>query len=424
MAGRHVARQRGAGAHGHGRRPGRSPAAGRQARSRPCRRRWRSTSSTPSPTCRCGSTSSDDVETTVLLLVAGLDGRRARRPVPLRPGHRPRPVAASSAASTAWPRRSVAGSRHRAGTSTQDELTRAPRPAELPLRGPALRRPYVPARAGWLPSVGQPASIRGRPTGDDMLLPDGGVELPVLARGQHIGRFVLSPARRGRVARAARGRRGHRRPGRRRAGHPANPSGQENTCNGGRHLRADTLAFFALCVAYVRWCDGSSGPSRDWATTTPDTVTEPRRRVAGRSPTDNMMRPGGRRWRWRLPGRRPRLPGAVLMSGRLLARLLIALSASPAAARPLHGQASTRRGPRPATGSSLPIERLVYRLCGVDADTRAALDDLRCALLAFKPRLVPGRLPAAAGPGLAAAQPQRRRVAPTSSWRSTPRSAS
>ena len=48
----------------------------------------------------------------------------------------------------------------------------------------------------------------------ELELPREGAELPVLARGQQIGRFVLEPEPGAGVSLEAHGRRGHRRPGR------------------------------------------------------------------------------------------------------------------------------------------------------------------------------------------------------------------
>jgi hypothetical protein len=139
-------------------------------------------------------TSHDDVETTVLLLAAGLVvGVLAAR------AHFDRATAEAG--------RSQLGRIYRLaeevvdGTDAAQVILDAERELTglLDLRGcrfeaPPFRQPYVRIERGELPTVGQPASIRGRrELADEMLLPAGGVELPVLAHGQPVGRFVLLP---------------------------------------------------------------------------------------------------------------------------------------------------------------------------------------------------------------------------------------
>jgi hypothetical protein len=141
-------------------------------------------------------TSHDDVETTILLLAAGLVvgvlAARARY---------------DRAAAEAG--RSQLGRIYRlaeavvAGSEPADVILDAERELTelLKLRGcrfeaPPFRHPYMRIARGELPAVSQPPSVRiRRELADEMELPAGGVELPVLAHGRPVGRFVLLPTR-------------------------------------------------------------------------------------------------------------------------------------------------------------------------------------------------------------------------------------
>ncbi len=71
-----------------------------------------------------------------------------------------------------------------------------------------------------------------------------------------------------------------------------------------------------------------------------------------------------------------------------------------------------------------PIERLIYRLCGVDEKREQRWSIYALSLLAFSLVSVLHGLRVPAAPGCAAGQPQRRRERGRRRCRSTPRSAS
>ena len=110
-----------------------------------------------------------------------------------------------------------------------------------------------------------------------------------------------------------------------------------------------------------------------------------------------------------VPRVRAALPGETLMSRRGVAPAARADRAARdqhAAARHLHGEGVRRRSKAPGDRVFRPIERAIYRVCGVDPETRAALDDVRALAAGVQLRVGRGPVRAAPAPGPPAAQPR------------------
>ena len=175
------------------------------------------------------------------------------------------------------------------------------------------------------------------------------------------------------------------------------------------------VAFFALSVAYVKGCERIVG--RDTGAELPGDADAATLRVNSTRPSgergDHRQHrgPGSRRVDRGLPGRRPRVPGEVLMSTASWLQFVV-LIALVGVTAPFIGRYMARvydDSDRPAPGDRffLRIERPIYRICRVDPEPRAALDRLRLLRPRVQRDLVADPLPAAAHPGLAAVQPHR-----------------
>ena len=172
-------------------------------------------------------------------------------------------------------------------------------------------------------------------------------------------------------------------------------------------------AFFALCVAYVRWCDRIIGPDPDrpgrrrrrrridaCRRSTPSEVVG----VIARRRRRQLDRPRPGRAADDLPGGRARAPGEVLMTGAGLFQLVALLRR---ARRDGDRRSGATWPPSTAPGRRLGARRSVLRAdraghlpaAARRPAARAALERLRHRAAGVQPGVVPRRVRAAAAPG-------------------------
>ena len=168
-----------------------------------------------------------------------------------------------------------------------------------------------------------------------------------------------------------------------------------------RSSSATIVAFFALCVAYIRACDWIIGPDAEFE------LEEPAG-DAGDAPVDadgpgGVSTPRGLRRRQlhgarthvrapRVPRARARLPGEVLMSAAAFVQFLVLLALLAITVPPLGRYIAKVYGSEPdgrAPGDRFfgPIERGAYRLLRVDPEAEQRWTGLRAGPRRVQPRV-------------------------------------
>ena len=148
---------------------------------------------------------------------------------------------------------------------------------------------------------------------------------------------------------------------------------------------AVTVGFFAVAALVVAACDRIVGPD---PTDLADRSTERLRPRRSWCPDDlrQRARPAPRPPHRGLPRRRPHRPGAVLSDRRRLApapRARRRRRRRHAPPRPVPGRRVRRRRRHRGDRVFLPVERLVYRVCGIDPEREQRWTTYAFSLLAF-----------------------------------------